>query len=124
MTRNKKIWLGVLTFLPVAFLVLYFIAFALMFVGVFSTMESGGEPNPTFFIGNFVILFLLIMIAAVLSIGLMIYYIMHITNNSKFDSNQRLMWILIMVFGGMIGFCVYWYLYIWKEDNGQLTMDN
>jgi hypothetical protein len=86
-----------------------------MFIGIFNSAQSGNQPNLPFMVGNFAALFAFIFFAALLSIGLMIYYIMHITNSKILDSNQRLMWILIVIFAGMIGFGIYWYMYIWKE---------
>jgi formate/nitrite transporter FocA (FNT family) len=116
MSKNKKIILGVLTLLPIVFLVLYFLSFIFLFLGIFNSAQNQTEPDVNFFIGNFIFMFLLIFIAVIAALGTMIYYIIHITNNTTFDSNQRLMWILILVFAGLIGNAVYWYMYIWKEQ--------
>jgi hypothetical protein len=121
MTKNKKIWIGILTFLPIAFLLLYFLNLIILFTGIFSSARVGEELDPSMMFGNFAVMFFLIFVAVVVSIGLMIFYIMQITNNKKFDSNQRLMWILIIVFAGLIGFIVYWYMYIWKDEDKTLN---
>ncbi|NQY07428.1 MAG: PLDc N-terminal domain-containing protein, partial [Flavobacteriaceae bacterium] len=46
------------------------------------------------------------------SVGLLVYYIIHAVKNQKFDSNQRLMWILILVLAGMIGNIIYYFVEI------------
>lgn len=118
MTKNKKILLGILTFLPYVFIAIYFFAFFISFSGIFIASHNNYEPNPDILFGNFALVFIIIMLASLLSIGLMIYYIIHIANNPKFDETNRLIWILIIIFANLIGYSIYWYLQIWKVDNG------
>jgi phage shock protein PspC (stress-responsive transcriptional regulator) len=68
-------------------------------------------------IGNFIVLFLLITVLVISALGMMIYYIIDISNNKTLDSNNRLIWILLLVFGGFIANAIYWYLYVWKETD-------
>ena len=120
MTKNKKILLGVITILPFAFIILYVIVFFGMFITMPIMLETGNEPNPLIFFSSFSLAFIFIFIAVVISIGLMIYYIIHAANNPTFNSNDRLLWILVMVFAHQIGYIIYWYLKIWKEDNNDV----
>ena len=45
---------------------------------------------------------------------LKIYYIIQVVNNQALDSTERIIWILVFIFAGMIGYPVYWYMRIWK----------
>ena len=121
MSKNKKIFIGILTVLPLVFLVLYFITFISMFVGISSTISTGDADGLPTFIGSFVTAFLMIILTIIISFSMLIYYIIHIVNNKQFDSNQRLVWILVTVFAGIIGSCIYWYLHIWKlKDKNEI----
>ena len=124
MTKNKKILLGVLTILPFAFIFLYLIVFIAMFLLISLSTTSANEANPFVFIGGFSFAFIFIFAAIALSLGLFIYYIIHVTQNKKLDSNDRLLWILVMVFAHQIGYMVYWYLKIWKDDENDDIMIN
>ncbi len=117
MSKNKKIVLGILTFLPIVLLVLYFIFFGFFFMEIFQSAQNNTEPNSQFMIGNFIVLFLLITVLVISALGMMIYYIIDISNNKTLDSNNRLIWILLLVFGGFIANAIYWYLYVWKETD-------
>lgn len=111
MTKTKKIVLGIFTFLPLVFAMLYVVVIALMIFG----MQNQNQPNETFLIANVALMFFIIFGALACSLGMMIYYIIHITKNPEFDSNKQLIWIIILFFAHGIGSMVYWYLFIWKE---------
>ena len=55
-----------------------------------------------------------IILLAMCSLGLLVYFIIHSINNKAIDSTERIIWVLIFIFAGMIGFPVYWYMRIWK----------
>jgi len=111
--KNKKL-LGIITFLPFILLIIYFFTFFLSFLGMIIPASNNQEPNMGLFMGNFIIAFIIIGFMSILSIGLLIYYIIHITNNKNLDDNNRLVWILLIVFANLIGYGIYWYLQIWK----------
>ena len=117
MTKNKKILLGVITLLPIILGIIYLIAFAIMFVGIGLSANSGGEPEPVFFLSSFAMIFITAIILSILTFGLLIYYIIHVANNKELVGNDRLIWILVIVFAHQIGYMIYWYLKIWKTDN-------
>ena len=55
------------------------------------------------------------ILTGVLSLGLLVFFIIHMINNKKLDSTERLVWILVFLFAGVIGYPVYWYMRIWTE---------
>ena len=58
---------------------------------------------------NFAIMFVLIIIASFMSLGLLIYYIIHANNNAKNKNNKKLMWTLVLIFTYSIGSIVYYF---------------
>lgn len=114
MSTSKKILLGIFSLLPMLFLVIYFVAFFSFFI----TMMRNSH-NPDLFpeimlehIGS-IIAFMLLMVFT--KLGTLIYFIIHVVNNRAADGTERIVWILVFIFAGMIGFPVYWYMRIWKE---------
>ena len=73
---------------------------------------SGGEPNPAMMIGSFGIMFIAIMLSVISGLVMMIYYIIHANSNPNFDSNQKLIWILILVLANGIGNVIYYFVEI------------
>lgn len=120
MTKQKKLFLGILTFLPLLCVVIYIICLSLYMFSFVKVLDAqAGDPNvadPSPFLAFFGIMFIMIFLAIVLSIGLLIYYIVHANNNPKFDSNQKLMWILVLVFASGIGNMVYYFVAILPEE--------
>ena len=116
MTKRKKFWLGFLTFLPLGTMGLYFLCFFYVWFQMFTgsgDLFQQGEPPPTAFYAGFAFLFLLILITVIVSIGLLIYYILHA--NKHFNTpndNQKLIWILVLVLAGGIGNIAYFFAVI------------
>ncbi|MBS1566464.1 MAG: PLDc N-terminal domain-containing protein [Bacteroidetes bacterium] len=50
-------------------------------------------------------------------LGLLIYYIIHIVNNSRLEPIEKLVWVIIVLFTNIIGFIIYWYMQIWKAPS-------
>lgn len=120
MTRRKKIWLGILTFLPLLFVIIYIICFAVYMFSFVNVLEAqAGDPevaDPTIFFGMFGIMFFMIFLSIISTIALLIYYIIHANGNPKFDSNQKLIWILILVLASGIGNIIYYFVEILPKE--------
>jgi len=117
MNRTSKVLLGILSILPLVLLIAYFISFFFFFASMItaaSQQQVGDNNFPLHLVGNFGMLFLTIGLMALLNLGLLVYYIIHTVNNKNIESSERIVWILIFVFAGMIGFPIYWYMRIWK----------
>ncbi|MEL6812947.1 MAG: hypothetical protein AAFP76_16605 [Bacteroidota bacterium] len=120
MSKSRKIFLGVLTFLPMLLLVGYFLAFFFMFFQAFSETQQAlthqDEMNPMLFAGGIRIMFLFIFGMIFLNLGLLAYYIIHANKNPKFDSNQKLIWILVLLLAQGVGTIVYYFVEIVPLD--------
>jgi len=47
--------------------------------------------------------------------GMLIFYIIHIYKSNRIAKNQRSLWVVLLIFGSLLVYPVYWYLYIWRE---------
>lgn len=111
MTKQKKLWLGIFTFLPTLFIIAYIVSFAFMFMGI--TMDEIDGDDPTVFFASFGIMFIFLILAIVLGLGIMIYYIIHAANNKAFSETNRLIWILVLIFASGVGSIVYFFVNIY-----------
>jgi len=113
MSRSSKIFTGLLSFLPLILIgVLIFQVFAL-FPQFFEWDKH--EPEAYTVFATITPLLITGILTGVLSLGLLVFFIIHMINNKKLDSTERLVWILVFLFAGVIGYPVYWYLRIWNE---------
>ena len=117
MSSTKKTILGILTVLPLIFLFIYFVKFFSMIMSINSNSGFGGQSDPDMIFSQMVPLFALIGTSVLLTFGLLIYYIIDIVNNPKFQSggNSKLIWIIAVIIGGMIGMIAYFLVEIYPR---------
>lgn len=116
MTRSKKIWIGIFTILPGILFAGYGIFILLMVVGTMGFQAAGNRNGPPdgFFL-MMPIAMTIFFIGFALTTAITIYHVIHISKSETMSSNDKLMWILIVLLLNWIGDVVYWYLKIWKE---------
>ena len=115
MSRSGKLFLGALTLLPF----LLFAIYIAVFITFFFEMVRHQSADPEFFFADIFPIVVFALLMALATFGLLIYYIIHAVNNKKIDSTERLIWILVFLFAGMIGFPIYWYMRIWKDSTSE-----
>jgi len=64
--------------------------------------------------GNVGKLMAIVPLFIVTSLGLLIYYTIHVMSNPRLDGMDRLVWIIILVFTNVAGYPIYWYMQIRK----------
>ncbi|WP_445456357.1 hypothetical protein [Flavobacterium sp. HNIBRBA15423] len=123
LTKTQKTLIGILHFLPIIGMIGYFVFFFSFFIGNIESLEKDsleGNPPMAFFrgfIGAFVILILTVLI----SLGIKIFDIIHLTKSNKNDTNNKiLMWVLLFVFTGIISEIVYYFLEILPEKKEEI----
>ena len=114
MSTSRKLLLGVLSFLPMLLIVLYFVTFFSFFITILRHAQEE-DQLPQLILERIGWVIGVAMLMGFISLGLKIYFIIHAVNNTAIDSTERLVWILVFIFAGMIGYPVYWYMRIWKE---------
>jgi hypothetical protein len=78
---------------------------------------TGKRPEDLIFPGfiNMAGMIITVVLLGLLSLAVMVYFIVHAINNQFLSSNERLVWILVFIFVGMVTFPVYWYMRVWKD---------
>ncbi|MBF5046411.1 MULTISPECIES: hypothetical protein [Myxococcaceae] len=116
LSRGRAVWMGLLAFLPLAFLGLFFVAFFGMALSDFARAQGHGGPQPElplFFLLVFFPLQCVFMVAWVTSIVL---YVLDLFRNPHVPDNLRPVWAILFFFMGMLTLPVYWFLYLWQPS--------
>jgi hypothetical protein len=119
MSKNTKILVGILTILP-------FISFIFgiwLSISMITQFDHSSNAPDTAALRSLASFAIILGFAILLSIGLLIYYIVHAVNNKSLTSEERLMWILLFVFISTIAFMIYWVLRIWQEKDPIIEPD-
>lgn len=121
LSKNQKIGIGILTFMPILCFIGYIVSFFVIFFGEIATgsdggFEQNGASSGTFFTG-FAMAFVFLILAIFSGLAAMILHIVHITKNEKLkaQSNGQLLWILVIVFANGIGGVIYFFIEILPE---------
>jgi prolipoprotein diacylglyceryltransferase len=84
-----------------------------------SFLQATGKPaNPGIF-NLFPILFVFYGLTIILMVGLPIFYIMHIMKNNFDTPELRIIWVILVLMGGIVAMPIYFYLYIWRGAEKQ-----
>jgi hypothetical protein len=105
LSRPIKLLVGAATL----WIPLYMIAFmAFVFAQVFA------HSAPDF--QAFDVLFTVHMATSLLSVGLLVLYIVHLFQTKAIPSDQRIMWLLVILFFGPLAMPVYFFKHVWPEE--------
>ncbi|MEP2935660.1 MAG: PLDc N-terminal domain-containing protein [Gilvibacter sp.] len=119
MSKSKKLWLGIFTFLPTLFIIGYLVSFFAFFMGISQSAFEQSEPESLF--ASFGVLFLFLFLAIITGLAMMIYYIIHAAKNKAFTENNRLIWILVLIFASGVGAIVYFFVNIYPLPTEEST---
>ncbi|NOR29397.1 MAG: hypothetical protein GQ540_12815 [Lutibacter sp.] len=112
MKSSTKFWLAFFTFLPIVFLIAFFVFFFTVFLENAITLEHHQNEFPVEFFRSLAWFIPLIILMAITSLGIKIYYIVHTNNKTDNDTNKKIMWTLLLIFTGSIGSIVYYFIEI------------
>jgi hypothetical protein len=114
MKTMPKVWLGIFTFLPIVLMVIFFGTFFTVLLERVIEADRGYYDHdfPIEHISSLAWFIILIIITALISLGVKIFYIVHSVNNPDNDTGKKVMWILILIFVGTIGSIVYYFVEI------------
>lgn len=111
MQKSTKLFLGVATFWPIAYMFLFFIFIFSAFIFRPSPGgESGIEPT-------FALIFGLHLLTMLITMALTIFYIVDVFRNNRVDKDKKPLWAIVIFMGNAIAMPIYWYLYFWKEPS-------
>jgi hypothetical protein len=116
MNKTKKVWLGLLAFLPIITAIIAVIYVFTNFLPEMIRMDGmHEEPDPLFVFSKFSPMIFFIILSVIIQLGLLIFFIIHAINNKQVKSEERIIWILVFIFVSTIGFPIYWGLRIWPD---------
>jgi len=116
MSKNKKILIGIFSILPLLLFVVYLVSMVSFLIHFFSQIAVRGKEYDLFYaeFSNMAGMIVTMVLLGLLSLGVMIYFLVHAINNQFLKSDERLVWILVFIFVGMVSFPIYWYMRIWR----------
>ena len=112
MKTSTKFWLAIFTFLPIILFIVFFGLFFSVFLEKIPQLEHNHGEFPLEFLQSIFWIFGLIILAAISSLGIKIYYIVHTNSKPDNDTNKKIMWILLLIFTGSIASIVYYFVEI------------
>jgi hypothetical protein len=116
LSKTQKIILGIFTFLPFVLFpfILWHIAYAILEL---VEISDHGEPEDREILVIVFSFIVPIILLALSSLVLLIFYIVHAILNKTIGTGEQLLWILLFIFLGIVAFPVYWVMRIWNNTN-------
>lgn len=112
MKNSTKVILGILTFLPMLLVLTYVFYIFMAFIPTAIQLENSHQEVPVELFRSLSVMIFLIVLALIIKLGIMIYYIVHASNNPKNENNTKIMWIVLLVLVGSISSIVYYFIEI------------
>ena len=123
---QNKFWQGFFALAPIVMLFVVLFAYFMFLFFVFNnidTLENSEDYSASLILGNLSIFLVFIFFMVLISLGSLVYYIVHAANNPNLrENNMLLIWILLFVFANGIGQLIYWIIEIVnKRSKEQIT---
>ncbi len=119
MNKSNKVLSGIFAFLPLVLLVVYLLSMVTFIVRFFQDVQlhNGMEKFPVSGVASLAGIIISAVLLGLLSLGVMVYFIVHAVNNTGISRDERIVWVLVFIFVGMVTFPIYWYMRIWKQQD-------
>jgi hypothetical protein len=115
MSKSSKIALGIVSFIPLILGGVIISMVFSMFPQFFKWDEY--EPSAREVFTTFAPLFITAICAGVFSLGLLIYYIIHLVNQKEMDTAEKIIWFFVFFCAGAIGYPIFWFMRIWNNKS-------
>jgi hypothetical protein len=117
---QSKFWQAFFALAPLVSLLLLFVGYGVFLFSILSNLPQGGEPDPSAVFGSLGVFLIIILLMVLLSLGSMVYYIVHAANNPNLrENNLLLVWILLFIFASGVGQLIYWIVEILSKPKGE-----
>jgi hypothetical protein len=116
LNKSAKIVLGILTFLP---LLLAMSLLGFVVLNFFSMFFSQEPVMPLMLFSYLSYILPYIFPIALLALGLFVFYIVHIVQNTILDTEKRMLWIVVVFVAYGLAIPIYWYIHIWNKNSGE-----
>jgi len=110
---QNKFWQAFFAIAPIFLFIFLFVGYFFFVFSVITDIQSietnEGTVSPQMVFGNLIWFFSAVMLTVFVSLGSLIFYIIHATQNPNLrENNLLLVWILLFVFVSGIGQLIYW----------------
>ncbi len=111
---------GIMAFLPLIAAAVYVIVFISFFLDLSSDLNHRTNYITDDSFEQYLLsIFLGVFLVGALSLVSVIYFLVIITRNPALNSEMRLVWVLLSIFGGLIANIVYLFMYVVPQSRGQ-----
>ncbi len=119
---QSKFWQAFFALAPIIILFGFIIGYFLFLIVIFGNAADGSldhyEDDPLTMMGGITAFFVFIIFVILISLGSLIFYIVHAVQNPNLRGNNLLLvWILLFVFANGIGQMIYWLVEIVSKRN-------
>ncbi len=110
---QSKFWQAFFALAPIFLFIFLFVGYFFFIFSLVTDIQeieaSEGNVSASLIFGNVIWFFMVIMLAVIISLGSLIFYIVHAVQNPNLKENNLLIvWILLFLFLNGIGQLVYW----------------
>lgn len=81
-----------------------------------ATLRNAGDPDNDLLI-PFGVLIGLHVFTMVLLLGVTVLYVIDVFRNPRVKSDQRVLWLIVLLLGGLIAMPIYWWIYVRGSDD-------
>jgi len=114
-TVGKSWWGGILSVLPIFFMIGFLInLFTRILPNMIQLTESGEEVSATDILRLFGPFFSFAILWGMLHLVLLVWFIVHLMQDKTTTSNDRLVWLLLLIFLNPFSFPFYWYFRMYR----------
>jgi hypothetical protein len=120
--NNPKLQ-AILAIVPITLFILGLLSYFGIFFSMFSTIDAqlghmgSSKSLISTFLGNLIIFIFLVLMSFFTGVISFVYFIVHaVKNPNLIKSDDRLIWIVAIIFGNGLGIFVYWLLQIKRQD--------
>jgi hypothetical protein len=114
---QSKFWQAFFALSPLISLLLLFVGYGIFLFSILSNLPRGGEPDPSTLFGSLGAFLMIILFVILISLGSLVFYIVHAANNPNLkENNLLLIWILLFIFASGIGQLIYWIVEILNKS--------
>ena len=114
MTKGKAIALGIFSIWPFVYMFIFMGFFFLTIVTTFMSTNSPGNDPPIMLKLIFPLHFFTMFEIFVL----LVIYMVFLFKTDVVPKDKKALWAVVLFMGNMISMPIFWYIYIWKNING------
>jgi len=118
---QNKFWQAFFALAPIITLFIaisFYLGALIYFFSHMPELENSGNVSASAILGNIWIFIIFIFIAFLISMGSLVFYIVHAVQNPNLKENNLLMvWILLFIFVGGISQLLYWVIELLNKRN-------